>query len=326
MSYKWIIFFSSIPSKPVANRMRVWRRLTRAGAIQLKGSVYVLPAGKEHEELLHWLVAEVEGMGGAAAFAVAERIPTIADSVIVGRFNLRKEGEYQAIGEALGGLELSIESLRQGGDRLPRKRGPEARIERLRRAFEEARRTDFFSCAAGEALAERFERARAVLEAPPGPAAGGPPEIRPRARSAYQGRRWVTRADPFVDRMASAWLIRRFVDADAVFAFLPPEEALTDPAAVTFDMAGGEFAHAGPLCTFEVLLRAFALRADPALARIARVVHDLDVAGEPDPPPEAAGVGEILAGIRRTAREDAEALERGMAVFEALYAARSRRG
>jgi hypothetical protein len=134
----------------------------------------------------------------------------------------------------------------------------------------------------------------------------------------------VTRRDPFIDRMASAWLIRKFIDPAASFGFIDEQEAAAGGGdAVAFDIRGGEFTHVDDLCTFEVLLRSFDLK-HPALVKIAEIVHDLDVRDERYRRAEAAGVEEILEGVRRIASGDADALEHGIAVFEMLYAAKDR--
>lgn len=319
----WLLFFSSLPSKPVGNRVKVWRRLSRSGAVQLRGSAYVLPAGEEQREFFAWLAAEVTGMGGEAAFVVVDRVETVPDDEVIALFERRKSADYRRIEGDLEAVARRIENARQGGASAA---GGwlAARLEKVRRDFDEARRTDFFSSATGRELEHRIASTGDALRALAGRVAAAPaPAVEPRSPEAYQGRRWVTRPAPFVDRMASAWLIRRCIDPGAVFGFIAGNGAVAAGAGeVVFDAAGGEFTHRGELCTFEVLLRSFGLR-DAALDRLAEIVHDLDVREDGARHPETAGVGRVLEGIRRTARDDAEALERGMAVFEALYAART---
>ncbi|HWR98154.1 MAG TPA: chromate resistance protein ChrB domain-containing protein [Candidatus Methanoperedens sp.] len=318
----WLLFFSSLPSKPVGNRVKIWRKLSKSGALQLKGSVYVLPEGGEHREFFQRLVAEVGGMGGEAAFVGTRHVETVADSDIIDLFDRRKAAEYRAIAGALDAATGRIDAARQGGAGAAAKTLA-AQLAKLQRDFAAVRRTDFFASAAGQALERRVEEAKAALTAlsglPSGTAAAA--TVRPRSASEYQGRRWATRQRPFIDRMASAWLVRRFIDGGARFEFLHGDDgAGAELGAVVFDTVGGEFTHVGDLCTFEVLVRAFAI-ADPAVAQVAEIVHDLDLRDERYRRAEAAGVGGILEGIRRSARDDADALDRGMAVFEALYAA-----
>jgi hypothetical protein len=323
-SSSWLIFFSSLPSKPVGSRVKVWRKLAKAGAIQFKGAVYLLPDSRENLEFFQWLAGEIRGLGGEAAFVRADRVETVPDGEIVALFERRKSLDYDPLREALGVLERRIDGARQGAPASTVK-GLQGRFARFRRDFEEAQRTDFFASADGRDLGERIERAQTDLSAlaqaaerRPAPAA-----IPDRSPDAYRGRRWVTRSAPFVDRMASAWLIRKFIDPAAEFRFIEEEEVAAATDAVAFDVRGGEFAHVDDLCTFEILVRSFGLN-DASLAKIVEIVHDLDVRDERYRRAENPGVEEILDGIRRTARDDADALERGMAIFEMLYAAGSR--
>jgi len=322
----WLFFFSSLPSKPVGNRVRAWRRLVRAGAVQLKGTVYVLPDNREHEEFFQWLSGEISGMGGEAAFIRADRVETMSEEEIVALFERRKAMEYRRLGEAVGVMEDKIAGALQGGRAVAAK-ALRSGIAKLERDFEETRRTDFFASAAGRDLGTRIERAQGALNELAAAAQRAPhsAEIPLRDPDAYRARRWVTRRDPFIDRMASAWLIRKFIDPAAEFGFIDEEDVAAAAAAtVAFDVRGGEFTHVDDLCTFEVLVRSFALK-DAALAKIVEIVHDLDVKDDRYRRAEAAGVEEILAGVRRTAVDDDDSLERGMAVFEMLYSAKSRR-
>jgi len=298
----------------------------RAGAVQLKGSVYVLPDNREHEEFFQWLSGEISGMGGEAAFIRADRVETMSEEEIVALFERRKAMDYRRLGEAIGVMEDKIAGALQGGRAVAAK-ALRSGIAKLERDFEETRRTDFFASATGRDLGTRIERAQGALNELAAAARRAPrsAEIPLRDPDAYRGRRWVTRRDPFIDRMASAWLIRKFIDPAAAFGFID-EEDVAAAAAVTvaFDVRGGEFTHVDDLCTFEVLVRSFALK-DPALAKVVEIVHDLDVKDDRYRRAEAAGVQEILEGVRRTAVDDDDSLERGMAVFEMLYSAKSRR-
>jgi hypothetical protein len=151
----------------------------------------------------------------------------------------------------------------------------------------------------------------------------GAPVIKHAELNDYQGKVWVTRKNPFVDRMASAWLIKRFIDPKASFAFIDERDiASLDNTSVAYDVRGAAFTHLGDLCTFEVLVKSFGIK-DKAVKRIAEIVHDLDVKDDKYHKPETAGVEDILAGIRKTAKNDTDGLERGMAVFEMLYQSKS---
>jgi hypothetical protein len=320
----WIIFFYSVPSKPVSSRMKVWRKLIKTGAVQLKGSVYILPFNDDHYEFLQWLVSEIAGMKGEADFVKIEKVDTMSDPKIIALFNRQRASDYKVIEKALGDIERKLSSTQKGGksQNLP---GISEQIAKLRKDFEEVKKIDFFSSDEGKSLAVKIKQAEAEIRrlSVTGAKKIGPAAIIPQSPDDYQGKTWTTRKRPFIDRMASAWLIRKFIDRDATFVFLDEKDMETaGKNSVAFDVRGGEFTHTGDLCTFEVLIKSFGLK-DKVLKKIAEIVHDLDLKDGKYGPAEAKGLEDILIGIRITAKDDADALERGMAVFEMLYVSKS---
>lgn len=315
----WLLFFYSVPSKPVSNRMKIWRKLSKAGAVQIKGAVYILPMSEEHYEFFQWLVAEVSQMGGEAAFTKVEAIDSMKDHEIVNIFNAHKDTEYQVIGKSLEDIETKVNSIKKGSKSLNSKALSE-QIARLSKSYGEAVKTDFFSSKTGSAILSRFN----VLNATVKGFAGASPETRAvsvpsQKLDDYQGKIWVSRKRPFVDRMASAWLIRRFIDKNATFRMADEKElANSGRNEITFDVSGGMFTHAGDLCTFEVLVKAFGLK-EKAVKKIAEIVHELDIKDDKYSNAESAGVEDILSGLRKAIKEDTELLEKGMSVFEMLY-------
>jgi len=322
ITQEWLLIFYSVPSHPVSNRMKIWRKLAKAGAVQLKGAVYILPASEEHEELFQWLIGEVRSMGGDGAFVRTADIRTMNDADVKRLFLRQSGNEYGGLEKHIDVLERKVQSIRKGT------KGPEpgvlaGQFAKIAKELEEAHKRDFFSSPSGVVAARRMHALEAGLRGGGKTAEGRSVPIRPRRARDYQGRTWATRKNPFIDRMASAWFIRRFVDAKAAFTFVSEKEiASTGRNVVTFDLQGGEFTHVGDLCTFEVLVRSFGIK-DKAVKKIAEIVHDLDVKDDKYGKPEASGVEEILAGIRKTAKNDADGLERGMAAFEMLYQSKS---
>lgn len=321
----WLLFFSALPSKPVGRRVKVWRRLTTAGAVALKGSVYILPAGAEREDFLGRLVAEIAAMGGEAAFARVDRVETVPDAQIVALFEKRLLSDYRPLEAALGGFEREIDAARRGVAGLSRKTLARE-LRKLQQRFDKSRRRDFFPAAAGEECRSRLARAAASVAS----LAGFPENPLPtaaiarRSVEAYRGKLWRTCSGPSADRAASAWLIRRFIDPAALFRFVQGTDAAAGPGdAPAFAVPGGEFTRGGGMSVFEVLVRSFGL-ADPALARIAGIVRDLEAGDARHRRAESPAAATILEGIRRTAGDDMDALERGMALFEMLYAAQRR--
>jgi hypothetical protein len=322
--FNWLLFFYTVPAKPGNLRMKVWRRLIKMGAASLKGSVYILPYSEDHLEALHWLTGEVSSLGGEAAFAKVERIETMGDEEIVSLFQAQRENDYAPIATALEALEAQMSSLEQQQDPkgLERVKGI---LQKLLKDYRAVQGIDFFHCPQGSDLQERLERfEERFTKLTQQPQAERPKSAGPRSKEDYQGKVWVTRRNPFVDRMASAWLIRRFIDPKARFEFLEKDQVSAEvPTAVSFDVPGGDFSHQQDQCTFEVLLETFSLRGKP-LRKIAEVVHELDLKDGKFPNPQASGVESILLGIRKTVADDREALEEGIKVFERLYAALSK--
>jgi len=291
------------------------------GAASLKGSVYILPYSEDHLEALHWLTGEVASLGGEALFARVGAIETMGDEEIMALFNAQRQNEYAPLEGALEALEVQLSSLEQQEDPKGLER-LKVTLQKLLKDFRVIQGIDFFHSPQGSGLQARLERFEERFTK----LAAQPPAKRPKLiglerKADYQDRVWMTRRHPFVDRMASAWLIRRFIDPKAQFEFLQNDRMPVEtPNAVSFDVPGGDFSHQQDRCTFEVLLETFGLRGK-ALRKMAEVVHELDLKDGKFPNPLTVGVESILVGIRKTAPGDREALEEGIKVFERLYAA-----
>ena len=319
----WLLFFYRVPSKPVSNRMRIWRRLAKAGAVQMKGAVYILPFNDEHYEFLQWLVSEIVGMKGEAAVVSIEKIDTMKDKEIVAFFDQQRSGDYKILQKSFDDLGRRLSSI-QKGSRPQNVQEMSDQFAKLQKEFEDIKRIDFFSSRDGAALGDKIKRIHADLNIVNSAETKeeGSAALTLKSPADYRNRTWITRKRPFIDRMASAWLIRRFIDRDAAFDFIDEKEVDTiDKSSVTFDIRGGEFTHSGNMCTFEVIMKSFGLR-DKTLKKMAGIIHDLDMKDDKFNAVEAKGIENILEGIRRTAHNDRDALEKGMTVFEMLYAAK----
>jgi len=319
---EWLLIFYSVPSHPVSNRMKIWRKLAKTGAVQLKGAVYILPATEEHEEFLQWLIGEVKTMGGDGAFVRTAEIGTMTDADIRRLFTMQADQEYNRLEKILDVLERKIQSVRRGTKSEEGKRLA-AEAAKFSKEFEEAGKRDHFASPTGQTMKKRIQALDAALRETGKKAPADAAMVTARRLQDYQGKNWATRKNPFVDRMASAWLIKRFIDPKSSFVFIDERNvASLDNSTLAFDMRGAAFTHVGELCTFEVLVKSFGIK-DKAVKKIAEIVHDLDVKDDKYGKPEAPGVEEILAGIRKTAKNDTDGLERGMATFEMLYQSKS---
>ena len=318
-SQEWLLIFYSVPAHPVSGRMKIWRKLSKAGAVQLKGAVYILPANDEHEELFQWIIGEVKSLGGEGAFVRTSRIETIPDPEVRALFSGQRDTEYRDLVRTVDGLDRKVQSSRKSAVAGTRESvaGP---LTAAKKAYADIQGRDFFSAPLGKETGKRLRSLEAALSGIQEPGAAKPAPVSRKDPKKYQKKVWVTRKRPFIDRMASAWLIRSFVDVGAQFRFIDEKDlGKLTPGEVAFDMQGGEFTHHGDLCTFEVLMRTFGIK-DKAVRKIAEIVHDLDLKDNKYGDTSGSGVEDVLAGIRKTVTDDVEMLEKGMTVFEMLYA------
>ena len=321
-SNRWLIFFYSVPSRPVSSRVKIWRRLSKAGAVHLKGAVYILPDNEDNYELCQWLVSEIASMGGGGDFVMVEKIETIKNEDIIGLFNRQRGQDYSYIKKGLEELERKINSIKKGGLREDDK-ALYGQLKKYSKEFEEIRKIDFFLSREGANLKKEIKIREAEVKQSTGVKFIKAEVLLPvKNIKDYQRKIWVTRKKPFVDRMASAWLIKRFIDKKAVFRLIDEDELENiDKKAVAFDIKGGEFTHRGDMCTFEVIIKVFNLK-DKAVKKIAEIVHEIDIKDGKYENPEARGIEDILVGLRKSVKGDSEALEKGMALFEMLYASK----
>jgi hypothetical protein len=289
----------------------VWRRLRSLGAVSPKGGVHVLPARDECVEAFQWLAREVEQAKGEALLMRVERFEGLSDAELVALFQEARKEEYTALNARAVELEKALTGSRR--------RGPgddsQARelLARLRREHADIARIDFFDSPAGTQVAAGLARIEEALS----PKRPQDTRISPAALADYRNKRWVTRPSPHVDRLACAWLIRRFINPRAAIRY--SNTALRDE--VPFDMSQGPFGHQGNLCTFETMLRAFGLD-DGALRSIAEIVHEIDLRDGRYIRPEVPGIDAVLRGWMT--RPDADREASGIALFDGLYAAFSR--
>jgi len=310
-----MLLIHQIPPTPAYLRVKVGRQLQRIGAVAIKNSVYALPAGDEAQEDLQWVLREVVKGGGDASIVEARFVDGRSDQQVVALFNKAREANYQELaGEA---REVAEGFPGQGSPPANRRAEVANQVARLRQRLGEIVALDFFG-AAGRETAEGLVTGLEARMKPENEASESAKPTMP--IEAAQGRTWVTRTGIKVDRMASAWLIRRFIDPKARFKFVPTKDYRPQARELRFDMFDAEFTHEGDLCTFEVLIRRFGLE-DPGLRHVAEIVHDIDLKDAKYRREEAAGIGQLVAGIAAAHPDDEVRLARGTALFEDLYAA-----
>jgi hypothetical protein len=310
----WLVFSYSLPSKGQSSpRVALWRRLRRLGAIALTGGSHVLPAREEDLEAFQWLAEEVQQAKGEALVMRVEQFEGLTDADLIERFRRARAQDYAALDAKAVALQdhLKAERKPEGRSRL------RERLERLRRQHADIARIDFFDAPEGSLVASHLARIAQALAT--GEASLG--VVGPAAIQAYRDRRWVTRPRPHVDRLASIWLIRRFINPAAVIRYANTPEA----DEVAFDMRDGTFSHRGNLCTFETMVVAFGLE-DPSLRLMGEIVHEIDLRDGRYVHPETAVIDAVLKGWLLMGFSDQELEAHGVALFEGLYAAFARGG
>jgi hypothetical protein len=310
-----LLLLVGVPPTPSSLRVRVWRRLRSLGAVPLKRSAYLLPDTPDRYEDFQWLAQEIERDGGDATLVRVQQIENASPADVLGLFHEPRDRDYKH-------LAARYRKLLQSLDRKTAAASSRVHDElaRLSKEHQRIREIDFFS-APGGAEVRRLEEAIAMRVRRPESARPEPTPILDLTK--LRGRRWVTRPRPHVDRVASAWLIKRFIDPAAVFVFAPPAEFPKD--AIAFDAPGVELSHHGEDCTFETLVKRARLR-DRRLTRLAEVVHEADLRDGKFPHEEARGIDVAIRALLAASPDDQQVLTQGMAMFEGLYATTPRRG
>ena len=304
-----------LPTTPSNLRVGTWRRLQQIGAIALKQAVYALPDTPDAREDFEWLKTEVTAAGGDASVFAADNVDAWSEDALVEEFRRARQDAYEALaGDVEQALKRAASARRPKGTRAPALR---RLLDIFRERLVAAEKIDFFGSAGRDrvlTLLRQLEDRIGGTGRQPGPPG---PTDRGGRQASFQGREWITRPRPGVDRMASAWLIRHFIDRRARFGFAADPESVPDHG-VPFDMFGVEFSHQGDGCTFETLCAVFGLEG-PALSRIAAIVHDLDLKDGRFGAPECSTVGAMIDGLQLAYQSDEALLEQGITLFDSLY-------
>ena len=311
---RWLMLIHQLPAKPAYARVKIWRRLKGLGAVTVKNSVYALPSNTETQEDFAWLVKEIAELGGEAFVCEARMIDGLGDGEVQALFDAARDEDYAEIAAAARDL---------AGKRAD---GTDAEFAtqaaRLRKQLDEIVAIDFFGADGREPAEGLVSGLEAGLHEEDNAVTTTETKA---ASDPLKGRTWVTRQGVQVDRIASAWLIRRFIDEAARFKFVPGTGYAAQPGELRFDMFEGEFTHRGDRCTFEVLL-AEAKLDDPALVAIGEIIHDIDLKDGKYGREEAAGVRSLIAGIAASHVDDPQRLERGAVLLDDLYSSFAGKG
>ena len=296
-SAAWLLLVFTLPAAKASARVGVWRKLQRYGALALPASGYVLPNDAANHERFEWLAASIRSSKGQAAVAQVRSFDDLRNEGIEAMFTEARTREYRVLESELKGLPRNREKA-------------EAGLVRVKKRLQQIAEIDFF----GSPIRARLEEAVRLRE-------NGGDRERHRAGKAslkdYAGRTWITRPHPGIDRVASAWLISRYIDSRAKFAF--DKDPSRHPGAIPFDMfTPGGFGHVADDCTFETLVKSFGLK-DSRLRLVAQAIHDADLADDRFGRQEALGIDRILDGWNKQGMPNEEVLRKGMEMIEGLY-------
>jgi len=311
---RWLLLIHQIPPKPSYLRVKIWRRLQRLGAVAIKNSVYALPKTEQTQEDLQWVLREVVEGGGDGTLCEARLVDGITDDQVEELFQAARSADYGQIADDARRLVKTLPA--KGKLDEERRTQLELDIVRLRRRLDEAVAIDFFGAPGREAAGGLISGIEARLRGSKGSLSSS--ERNTRHRESLRGKTWVTRKGIHVDRMASAWLVRRFIDREAAFKFVPAKGYSPLVDEVRFDMFEAEFTHEGDRCTMEILIERTGI-GNAALRVIAEIVHDIDLKDSKFEHPETPGIERLIAGIAMSHRDDEERLRRSAAVFDDLY-------
>jgi len=314
LAYSWLLLIHQLPAKPAYLRVKIWRRLQDLGAVAVKNAVYALPMNEETQEDFEWLLREIVEGGGEAVVCEARLIDGLSDQEIRALFEQARDADYEAVAKDARALAKSLRSNEK----------PEAvaehrtQVARLRKRLAQVVSIDFFGAIGrekAESLLSGLETRLSEGEVVKNKAGidSGESEV-----GALRDRTWVTRQGVYVDRIASAWLIRRFIDPQAKFKFVSGKGYRPRPGELRFDMFEAEFTHEGDKCTFEVLLERCVPK-DSALRAIAEIIHDIDLKDDKFGRTEVAGIRTLIEGISVATKDDSDRIARGTEVLNSLY-------
>src|SRR5215469_14264271 len=300
----WLLLLVRLPATHSAERVAIWRKLKKSGAIQIQTSTHILPDDPPRHETFQWLTQHIRDAGGDATLVRAREIDGFSNDRLIELFNAARAKEYGLAREMLRPLVASPKRTSNFGGKL----------ERIRKQFREIRETDFFD-------SPKAKDVELVLQKLEEPQHRSKPQPK-LASQDFRGRVWLTRPRPEIDRVGSAWLIRKSIDPKAKFVF--GSGRTPDRRVLTFDMLEGDFSHDGDNCTFETLIRRFGIE-DKAIRKIAEMIHDADLDDDKFQRSECIGIDRILKGWAKQGLSDKEILRRGFECFDALYTFLQRR-
>ena len=308
----WLLLIHQIPPKPDYFRVKIWRRLLHVGAVAIKQSVYVLPNSESAYEDFSWILKEITEGGGDANLSEVRFMEGLTDKQVVALFQEARKSDYEKLIKEIHGLRNEISKSETSASNASTKF--KVQVRKLQKRLDDIAAIDFFDVPQRVATENAFFDLMSNVKGIHG-MIGKSANV-----DEFVGKIWVTRKNVYVDRMASAWLITRFIDKGAKFKVVGSKHyAPQKKDEVRFDMYDAEFTHEEGKCTFETIIQRFGIE-NKTLQIIAEIVHDIDLKDGKFGRPEIDGLSVILSGIAATQRTDDERLRRSAEVFDDLYA------
>jgi hypothetical protein len=303
----WLLIIHQIPPKPDYFRVKIWRRLQQVGAVAIKQSVYVLPNSEACNEDFIWILKEINNGGGDANLSEATFLEGITDDQIVALFQDARQSDYEKLVQETDNLKKDLEESAAGMNLKIK-----SRLGKLKKRLNDIVAIDFFEAS------QRIAAENAVADLSAKLKGSGKTPQQLKIMKDLTGKTWVTRKNIYADRMASAWLITRFIDKNATFKFVETKKYALQKNEVRFDMFEAEFTHEGDMCTFEVLIRQFKIK-NKALQAVSEIIHDIDLKDGKFARKEALGLSIMLSGINAAYGTDDERLRASSEAFDNFY-------
>lgn len=312
---KWLFLVHQVQTKNSRERVKIWRLTKRIGTVLYRNSVYVLPFSSERYEDFQWLSQQIRDSKGEASVFVTESNDKKENETLINLFNSERQKDYEQLLSKAKEAFRKLESINLKKDIIDDVKSKTRGTTQIINEFNELKKIDFFNSSKGKDVKSLMEKLKQKLYG----IVGETTSVKNRPHYSiqeFQNKVWTTRAHIHIDRVASSWLIKRFIDKEATFVFA--DENSFPEGAIQFDTFGAEFGHHGDNCTFETLLKIFRIR-DKALVQIAEIVHDMDLKDNKYQRSEVAGIDTAIQSLSNYLNDDEKTFEFSSTLFDSLY-------
>jgi hypothetical protein len=314
---KWLFLVHQVQTPNSRERVKVWRLTKKVGALLYRNSVYVLPYAREQLEDFQWLCQQIRDSKGEASVFVSVAKDEAEDRLLKQQFKATRERDYNELEKRVRQFEDYESPVGRQSPYTPAQTKSFGRdLRQLEEAYQDVRRVDFFNHPLGAKMGNRLKHLRTAISTIESRPVAPATSLKRHSRADFRGRTWVTRRHIHIDRLSSAWLIKRFIDPEAKLVFVPEEKL--PKGTCLFDVIGAEFSHQGDRCTFETLLESFRIK-NKALSSMAELVHEIDLKDHKFSRPESLGLDMVVRAISEFYHNDRKTLELGSKILDAVF-------